>query len=356
MPWASKVCSRARQVQLAVALAPKDLSAGCPDRGILVEREQYTGGQSVTLARPKRMVVLVACVVGNFVASPAQAADLREETVAAFDRYIQATESQMDEELRNGHFLVMDRWNRQSRDSVSAQLRRGEIYVEHLRTLDDGQLIWIPHGLVHDWVGMAFIPGATLPKTLAVLRDYDNHQNIYKPEVRQSKLLEQHGNTTKTYLQFYSKSIVTVVLNANFTVDFTQVTSTRAETRSHSTRIAELDHAGEPQERELPVGKDHGYLWRLDSYWRLEEADGGVYIQVESIGLSRGVPRILAWLVNPLIYNIARSVMSNLLTATRKAVIDRNHLSTGYATPALPHRPPAAVCATEPARVSSAAL
>ena len=60
--------------------------------------------------------------------------------------------------------------------------------------------------------------------------------------------------------------------------------------QSYSTRIAEVENAGKSNERELPVGNDHGYIWRLYSYWRIEEKDSGVYVQGESIGLSRTIP------------------------------------------------------------------
>ena len=327
-----------------------------PDRGILGTREQCTGSPSVARARPKSAAVLVAWMVASLVVPRAQAADLKAETAAAFDRYVQVTEAQMDEGLRNGDFLLMDRWPERRRDGLTAQLRRGDIYVEHLHTLDDNHSIAIPHGLIHDWIGIAFIPGTTLAETLSVLRDYDNHHNIYKPEVRASKLLERDGNTSKTFVQFFSKSIVTVVLNANFTVEFRQVTPAQAETRSHSTRIVELDRAGDPNQRELPAGKDHGYLWRLDSYWRLEEADGGVYMQVESVALSRGIPLVVAWFVDPLVHRISRAFMSNLVAATRKAVIERGNRSSGLAMPPPPHRSPEAGYATRLAPVSSTGL
>ena len=349
-----QVCLRANLDQTAAAAAGKDLSSRRPDSGILALKEQYIGSRSVARSRPKGAAVLVAWMVASLGAPPVRAAALKRETAAAFDRYVQVTEAQMDEGLQNGDFLLMDRWPERRRAAVKAQLRRGDIYVEHLHTLDDNHSIPIPHGMVHDWIGIAFIPGATLAETLGVLRDYDNHHNIYKPEVRASKLLERNGNTSKTYVQFYSKSIVTVALNANFTVDFTQVTPAQAETRSHSTRVAELDHAGGPDERELPVGKDHGYLWRLDSYWRLEEADGGVYIQVESVALSRGIPLVVAWFVDPLVHRISRAFMSNLVAATRKAVTEHNQRLAGLASPPPAHRSAEAGYAAQLVPVSSA--
>jgi hypothetical protein len=67
-------------------------------------------------------------------------------------------------------------------------------------------------------------------------------------------------------------------LNANFDNTYTQVTSGRAESKSYSTRIAEVTNQGKSDEQELPVGLDHGYMWRLYTYWRIEERNGGVFL------------------------------------------------------------------------------
>jgi len=90
--------------------------------------------------------------------------------------------------------------------------------------------------------------------------------------------------------------------------------------RAVSARIAELASPDQPDSPEFPVGQGHGYLWRVNNYWRLEEKDGGVYMQVESIALSRDVPVIFAWLVNPLIRRISRQTLANLLYATRRGL------------------------------------
>ncbi len=39
--------------------------------------------------------------------------------------------------------------------------------------------------------------------------------------------------------------------------------------------------------REKPEGKDRGFLWRLNSYWRYQQVDGGVLVECESLTLSR---------------------------------------------------------------------
>jgi len=174
--------------------------------------------------------------------------------------------------------------------------------------------------MVHHWVGVIFIPKATLFETDAVLHDYDDEAIIYKPEIRRAKLIERHGNVSKIYLQFYSKSVITVVLNAYFDVTETQLGSTRIQSASHSTRIAEVVNPGDPDEHERTDGQDHGYMWRLCSYWRLEEKDGGVYVENESITLTRAVPVMLAWLINTLTKSIPRDVLLHTLTDTQKAV------------------------------------
>ena len=265
-----------------------------------------------------RATFLPCLMVGLLVAS-APAAELKANTAAAFDRYIRATEAQHADDLRDGYFLVVDRLPDAARQETYASLRGGRVYVEHIHTREDAKSIPIPDGLVHHWVGVIFVPHTTLSRVLTVLEDYDNHKNVYKPDVRRSKLLERDGNEFRIYLQFYRKSIVTVVINANFDVQYMWSGPTRVLSQSHSTRIAEVENADTQNERELPVGNDHGYIWRLDNYWRIEQKDGGVYAQIESVGLSRTIPPIFAWLINPLVRNIPRTAITNLLTATRQA-------------------------------------
>src|SRR5882724_6658997 len=81
-------------------------------------------------------------------------------------------------------------------------------------------------------------------------------------------------------------------------------------------------------EREKPIGKDRGFLWRLYSYWQFQEKDGGVYVQLESVALSRSVPALFAWVVNPLLKSIPREYLSRLLTSTRIAVTNKSVTSS----------------------------
>jgi hypothetical protein len=250
-----------------------------------------------------------------------QTSELRPETVAAFDLYVHATEARMDDDLRDGNFLYMDSMPDGRRAKIYEQIRQGDSFIEQLHTqTDDGRPIHIPNGLIHHWIGIAFIPNGSFARTLDVLQDYKKYGQIYKPDIRRSELVEDGGGIRKVYLQMYKKSLVSVVFNGNFGANELFLSSTRAQIRSFSTRIAEVQDPGVPNERELPVGKDHGYLLRLYSYWRIEEKDGGVYLQVESIALSRPIPPLTAWLVDPIVRDLSRAVIANLLNATAKAV------------------------------------
>src|SRR6202049_2160103 len=268
-----------------------------------------------------RTVLLLLWILPGLGAISAHAEEIKPETAAAFERYIGATEARMEIDIRLNQFLVVDRLPDSQRQEAYDQLHRNQIYIEELHTQEDHHPFPIPNGLIHHWAGVMFIPTATLSETIAVIEDYDNESTIYKPEIRRSKLVEHDGNGSKIYLQFVNKSIVTIVLNVYFDVSDTQFGNTRRQAASRSTRIAEVANPGSANEYERRDGNDHGYLWRFNNYWRIEEKDGGVYVQNESVILSRTFPEIIAWLINPLIKNIPRDILLDLLTDTRKAVM-----------------------------------
>jgi hypothetical protein len=214
-------------------------------------------------------LLLAGWLFATLLPPSARATELKPETVLAFDRYIQLVEARMGDDLLGGNFLYIDHFPAETRRPIDAQIRRGELYIEYLPALENGLPFRVPSGLIHHWIGITFLPGASYSKTLAILLDFDTQAEIYKPDVRQSKLLETHGNRSKIFLQYFRKSLVTAVLNANFDSEYFPLGDSRGEIRSYSTRIAEVQNFGDPDEKELPVGNDHGYLWRVNSYWRL---------------------------------------------------------------------------------------
>ena len=246
------------------------------------------------------------------------------ETLAAYERYRVLTEARMDADRRAGHFLYFDRFPADRRSQIDAQLRRGEFYLEQLHTLDGDKKIPVPGGLIHHWIGAALIPGATLAQTKAVLEDYENQKTSYYPDVRKSHFISQEGNTRNVFLQFYSKTVVTAVFNVNFASTTTEYSPTQTRIRACSTRVADVEDFGKPAERELAPADSRGYLWQLCTWWNIEEKSGGTYIQVEATELSRTVPFVFAWLVNPIIREVPKTFLSHLLTATRKAVLKQD--------------------------------
>jgi hypothetical protein len=265
-------------------------------------------------------LLLLAAWMG-FAARSADAAELRTETAAAYDRYLAATDKRVAEEMKNGPFLFVDAWPEARRAQAYAQLRQGAVLVEPMTVLEGGHPIQVPHGLIHDWVGVLFIPHTTLQQTLRVVQDYDDYQNLFRPQIRNSRLLSRSGDEFRIALQIYKKSLITVAIDAEFTVHFEQVGPDRVLDRSYATRLAQVADVDKSDAHQLPVGGGDGYLWRLCDYWRFEQKDGGVYMQLESVGLSRGVPAVIAWLVNPLLRSIPRGALTDLLGAARKAVI-----------------------------------
>jgi hypothetical protein len=269
----------------------------------------------------------------------AHAHEPKPETLAAFDHYREKTEARMDADLLAGHFLYIDRFPDPRRQEIVAQLRRGEYYLEQLHTLDDGHNIHVPSGIIHHWMGIAFLPGATLAQTKFVLEDYAHEKDNYFPDVRQSRLLSQNGNSSEVFLQFYSKTIVTAVFNVNFASLTTDYSPTRTRVRSCSTRVADVDNFGTANEHELSPADSRGYLWKLCTWWHIEEKNGGTYIQVEAIELSRTVPFAFAWIVNPVIRNVPKTFLSHLLSATQKAVAKKFAAPNGDAAPSAPAPP-----------------
>jgi hypothetical protein len=246
-------------------------------------------------------------------AQTAKAVQLKPQTVEAFDTYIRAAEAGMEQTLdENGSFLWSDA------PSERAQLVRGGKVVAQFWS-GKGP-VKVPNGLIHDWIAAAFIPATNIKKTLALIQDYDNHEAIYKPEVIGSRLISRQGNDFRIYLRLLKKKIMTVVLDTDHEVHYRAVDPKRWICLSYTTRIAEVENAGSPKEKVLPPDSGYGFLWRLYSYWRFQERDGGVYVECRAISLTRDVPLGLGWVVAPIIQNLPKESLVSTLEATRQAL------------------------------------
>ncbi len=266
-------------------------------------------------------------LLGAAAAQPQNAAttNLRKATEEGFTRYVQATEARINKEMaRPGAFLYIDGLPNPRRSQALATLKQGEVYMEQLATLDaSGHPMTAPDGLIHHWMGAVFIPGASVAQVLALAQDYNHHQDYYKPEVVRSRLVSRNGNDFKIFYRLRKKKVITVTLNTDHDVHYFPVSPTRAYSRSYSTRIAQVDNADKPGEQERPVGQDSGFMWRLHSYWRFAARDGGVYVECESISLTRDIPTALAWLIKPFITGIPKESLQMTMGSTRTAVLAR---------------------------------
>lgn len=256
--------------------------------------------------------------------APSAAAELKPETAAAFDRYVQIAERRMDEEIgRPDAFLITDRMAAERRRDADLRLKNGEVLIERLQARDGTRTIDVPDGLIHHWVGLGFLPAVRLDAAVSLLQDYNRHAQVYRPNVVASRVLSRDGPSFRVFLRFFMKKVIAVTLNTEHDARFTELGPTRAHSRIRSTRIAEVADAGTPAEREKPPGRDSGFMWRLNTYWRFLERDGGTYIQCESITLSRDIPFGLGWIAGPFVTEIPRESLKFTMERTRQELLKR---------------------------------
>lgn len=296
------------------------------------EEKQDARGAGVRERRRRRLQRLQGFLVALLVSlllfpGRSNAEDLEPQTVEAFDRYVRLTQSQIDSQLASrAPFLWVDRLPQDRREAAYRDLREGKVVIERLETLDGGKKITVPGGLIHHWIGTIFIPGATLAQTIAFEQDYDNQPQYFRPDVMRSKILQhdpRNGDDFVIDLRFYKKKIITTVIDTTHDVHYQPVDSTHEWSQSHTTRIQEVDDAGKPDEKLQPEGHDRGFLWRMNTYWRFEEKDGGTYVESQSISLTRDIPTGLGWMIGPYVNSVPRESLTFTLDRTRSAVLQR---------------------------------
>jgi hypothetical protein len=220
-----------------------------------------------------------------------------------------------------GVFLWVDGLPEPRRSEAYARLQRGEVISARLQTTDPSVRSSTPGALIHHWVGTVFIPGVSLAEVLAVVQNYDRHAEYYKPEVMHSNTVEHNGDDFKVHYRLRKKKIITIILDTEYEVHRQYLDAARAYSNSHSTRIAQVENAGQPDEHESQPGKDGGYLWRLNSYWRYFDSGRGVYVQCEAVSLTRDIPTGLNWLVGSFVQSVPKESLEFTLQSTRSAVL-----------------------------------
>jgi hypothetical protein len=181
----------------------------------------------------------------------------KPETTEAFERYVRTTEFRLAALPRGCEGFL---WAGAAEQRL--RLRQGKILSQPRGRRGD---VPVASGLIHDWVGAIFIPSARVEDVLKVVRDYNRHQNFYRPEVVESRILSQSGDEYKVHLRLLKRKGITVVLDTEHKIRYEKLGATCWQSMSASTSIREVPNPG----------KDHGFMWRVNSYWRFHEGDGG---------------------------------------------------------------------------------
>jgi len=239
-----------------------------------------------------------------------EAAELRQDTVRAWDEYIRIVDLSMEERVGgNKPFLWID---------DSPEIRRRVQHSEVVVTNHDPQKV--PHGLIHHWVGVMFVPNLTLDQVMSVLNNYDRYNELYKPLITKVAVIERGGDNVKLTVVAVQKVFsVTAAVETHNEVKIVRPTSNRVMITSNAVRVQEIADYGEPNEHPFAEAQRPGYVWRAVVMQRLEERDGGVYVEFETVSLSRGIPLEVRWLIKPLTDNLPRKLMFDMLNDTRAA-------------------------------------
>ncbi len=203
----------------------------------------------------------------------------------------------------------------------------------------------IPRALIHDWLGAVFVPGAKVEDGLAVLRDVARYPEIYSGDILQARILSGGADRRRVLFRVIKRKIITVVLETEYDVEEHLPAPGRAQVWSRSIRVSEVEDAGKPSEKVKPPDTGWGFLWRLNSYWHLEERGGGLLMECRAISLTRDVPAALSWIIRPMVASLPREALAGMLLKTKTAVEKQaamNRAAGRLHRAAPPHAAPAA--------------
>jgi hypothetical protein len=255
--------------------------------------------------------------------SPASsnAASLGPTTSKAWEEYVASANARMEQRLVPGNEFL---WVDEAPDRL-ARVRAGEVVVAPIGPHSPKR---VPSGLIHDWVGAVFIPRASLHDVLQVVRDYARYKDLYQPAVIDSRVIATGEVKDRFSMLLINKSVLLkTAFDADYEAGYVQVDDRRGYSISQTTRIQEIEEYGASGQRMLQEGQGHGIIWRLLGITRYAERDGGVYVELEAIGLSRDIPASVRWLVDPIVRRVSRSSLSTSLLQTENAVRDRAELA-----------------------------
>lgn len=181
----------------------------------------------------------------------------------------------------------------------------------------------VEDALFHHWRARTLIPRATLDTTLALSRSYDDYPRMFRP-VRAARILDNDGDRFRVQFRMQeSAGGLSATLQVRSAITYRRIDERHAYVISRSEEIRELRHAGSASESLLPEGRDSGYLWRAATFTRFVEDTSGVWMEMETLGLSREFPPLLGWVIEPIARRIGRRSAEASVDEFRQAVTTR---------------------------------
>jgi hypothetical protein len=265
--------------------------------------------------RCKVLLALALCL-SPWLGEATHAASLTIEALRAWEGYVAATEARIARELAEdrGRFFAQDFADRVPRERTRALA--GELPLAEMRTMDgSGRPLPVTDATIVHWRGTILIPGVTLDRLLERAQ-HPSERGPFPPDVLALRILAREPDALTLFIRMTRQKVVTVTYNSEHAVRYHRHDAVRASSRSVATRIAEVERTA-AGERERPQTDDHGFLWRLNSYWRYEQVADGVLVEMESLSLSRKMPMGLGTLAWPIVRSIARESIERTLLAFR---------------------------------------
>ena len=242
------------------------------------------------------------------------AAELQADTLKAWNEYIRNADIRMVARLSSEQSFL---WTDES-DKRRREVRRGEIAVAPV--IDHGATT-VPSGLIHDWVGAAFIPKSTIERVVGTLSDYNRFKDFFKPVIAESHFLGCNQENPEFSLTFHRHVLfVNAAIQGRCQTQHHTVNARRGYNIADMKQLREIEEYGHPGEHALPVDTGHGFVWRMHEITRYEEREGGVYLEVEAIALTRDIPSSIRWLVAPVVRHLSADSLETMLRQTRDAV------------------------------------
>jgi hypothetical protein len=273
-----------------------------------MKRRRFPDSRSFSALRKLLSAWLLAAAGICALAEPSPAA------LSAFNAYADAVESRLarQHQSQDGFLAPLA-----SPEQSELRLRRGELIVEQL-TPATGAVF--SGAMLHHWRGTAFVPGATAADFERLMKDFNAYPQHFSPQVLEAKVLTQQGDHLQAVMRVRQKHVLTVVMDTAYDIVFGRLDARHGYSISRSTQISEIASPGTRAERALTSSEEHGFLWRMNTYWSYEERDGGLTMQIESVSLTRSIPTGLGWAVRPFVESVPRESLEFTLRSACRAL------------------------------------